>query len=168
MIDLSPIDLFPLSTLLFQQRSCDDTYTRFEPLSCVSSKRLRASIKMSNLERKYSPVYRHIICIGKTKSTGEKGLLSEFVFEIKNRLKDNFAVKLNSFLLEFEYSEKLSEHLHLLSFAVFSYMHFSIAKTKGKFESQLIWFTAPFPQTLRYLRCLSYLRHLLLKRVVII
>ena len=69
---------------------------------------------MSNLERKYSPGYRHMICIGKTKSTGEKGLLSEFVFEIKNGLKatGNFAVKLNSFLLEFEYSDKFPEHLH--------------------------------------------------------
>ena len=39
---------------------------RFEPLSC-SFKRLCASIKMSNFERKYSPGSRHMICIGKTK-----------------------------------------------------------------------------------------------------
>ena len=32
-------------------------------------------MKMSKFDRKYSPGYRHIICIGKTKSIGEKGLL---------------------------------------------------------------------------------------------
>ena len=48
--------------------------TRFEPLS-NSLKRLRASMKITNLEGKYSPGYRHMICIGKTKSTSEKGLL---------------------------------------------------------------------------------------------
>ena len=47
---------------------------RFEPLLC-SLKRPRASMKMSHFERKYSPEYRHLICIGKTKSTSEKGLL---------------------------------------------------------------------------------------------
>ena len=30
---------------------------------------------MSNFERKYSPGYRRMICIGKTKSTSQKGLL---------------------------------------------------------------------------------------------
>ena len=35
-------------------------------LSC-SLKRLRASVKMSNCGRKYSPEYRHMTCIGKTK-----------------------------------------------------------------------------------------------------
>ena len=29
-------------------------------------------MRMSNFERKYSPGYRHMICIGKTKSTNEK------------------------------------------------------------------------------------------------
>ena len=43
----------------------------------ISLSRLRASMKMSNFERKYSPEYRHIICIGKTKSTSEKGLLTK-------------------------------------------------------------------------------------------
>ena len=45
---------------------------RFEPLSC-SLKRLHASMKMFNFERKYSPGYRYMICIGKTKSTSKKG-----------------------------------------------------------------------------------------------
>ena len=49
---------------------------RFEPLSC-SLERLRASMKMSNFERKCSPEYRHVICIGKTKSTSQKGLLEK-------------------------------------------------------------------------------------------
>ena len=31
-------------------------------------------MKMPNFERKYSPGYRHMICIGKTKSTSGKGL----------------------------------------------------------------------------------------------
>ena len=47
---------------------------RFEPLAC-SLERLRASMKISNFERKCSPGNRHMICIGKTKSTSEKGLL---------------------------------------------------------------------------------------------
>ena len=47
---------------------------RFEPLSC-SLKRLHASMKTSHLERKYYPGYRHMICIGKTKSTSEKRLV---------------------------------------------------------------------------------------------
>ena len=32
-------------------------------------------MRMKNFERKYSPGYRHMICIVKTKSTSEKGLL---------------------------------------------------------------------------------------------
>ena len=32
-------------------------------------------MKISNFGRKYSPGYRHMICIGKTKSTSAKGLL---------------------------------------------------------------------------------------------
>ena len=47
---------------------------RFEPLLC-SLKRLRASMKMSNFEGKYSPGYRHPIGIGETKLTREKDLL---------------------------------------------------------------------------------------------
>ena len=47
----------------------------FEPLSC-SLERPRASMKMSNFERKYSPGYRHMISIVKTKSRSEKGLLA--------------------------------------------------------------------------------------------
>ena len=34
-------------------------------------------MKMANFERKYSPGYRHMIFIGKTKSTSEKGLLTD-------------------------------------------------------------------------------------------
>ena len=41
-------------------------FLRFEPLSS-SFKRLRASMKMSTFERKYSPGYRHMICNGKAK-----------------------------------------------------------------------------------------------------
>ena len=48
---------------------------RFEPLSC-SLKRLRASRKMSNFARKYPPGYCHMICVERTKSTSEKGLLN--------------------------------------------------------------------------------------------
>ena len=33
---------------------------------------------MSNFETKYSLGYHHVICIGKTKSTSEKGLLLSF------------------------------------------------------------------------------------------
>ena len=40
-----------------------------------SLERLRASMKMSNFERKCSPGNRHMVFIGKTKSTSEKGLL---------------------------------------------------------------------------------------------
>ena len=47
---------------------------RIEPLS-FSLKRLRASMKMSNFQRKYAPEYRHMTSIRKTKSTSEKGLL---------------------------------------------------------------------------------------------
>ena len=53
---------------------------RFEPLSC-SLKRLRASMEMSNFERKYSLVYLRIISIGKTKPTSEKDLLIECLSE---------------------------------------------------------------------------------------
>ena len=49
--------------------------SRFEPLSSCSLKRLRASMKMANFEGQYSPGYRHMISVGKTKSTSEKGLL---------------------------------------------------------------------------------------------
>ena len=54
-------------------RTTDDVtiLMRFEPSSC-SLKRLRASMKISNFERKYSPEYCHMICIGKTKATNEK------------------------------------------------------------------------------------------------
>ena len=51
----------------------------FEPLSC-SLKQRRASMKMSNYESKYSPGYRHMICIGKAKSSNEKGLFVVFHF----------------------------------------------------------------------------------------
>ena len=44
-------------------------------------------MKMFNFERKYSPGYRHMICIGKTKSTSEKGLLETGKDEVNN--KDN-------------------------------------------------------------------------------
>ena len=63
------IDPFCLASLFFQYRSWT-TPRRFEPLSWLL-KRLRASMKMSNFERKYSPRY-HMICIGKTKSINEK------------------------------------------------------------------------------------------------
>ena len=52
------------------------TISRFESLSCLS-KRLRASREISNFERKYSPVYCHMICITKTELTSAKGLLIE-------------------------------------------------------------------------------------------
>ena len=39
---------------------------RFEVLLC-SLKRPRTNMKMSNFQRKYSPGYRHMTCIGKTK-----------------------------------------------------------------------------------------------------
>ena len=39
---------------------------RFEPLSC-SLTGLRARMTMSDFERKYSPGYRHMICLQKTK-----------------------------------------------------------------------------------------------------
>ena len=52
----------------------------FEPFSC-SLKGLRANMKISNFDRKYSPGYRHVICIGKTKSASE-GLL----FSIQDEL----------------------------------------------------------------------------------
>ena len=61
--------------LLSQYRSFDDSYNRrFDPLSCSLKKKLRASIKMSNLKRQYSPWYRPMICIGKKFASG-KGLL---------------------------------------------------------------------------------------------
>ena len=49
------------------------------PLS-FSLKRLRARMKMPTFERKYSPGYLQMICVGKTKLTSEKGL---FRFDIK-------------------------------------------------------------------------------------
>ena len=36
-------------------------------------------MKMSNFDRKYSPGNRHMICIGKTKTTSEKGLFNDCV-----------------------------------------------------------------------------------------
>ena len=49
----------------------------FEPLSC--SLKRRASMKIPNFKRKYSPGYRHMIFIGKTKSTSEEGLLYDIM-----------------------------------------------------------------------------------------
>ena len=49
--------------------------SRFELLLC-SLKRAWASMKMSNFEIKYSPGYCHMICVGKSKSTSEKGLFN--------------------------------------------------------------------------------------------
>ena len=48
---------------------------RFDPLSC-SLKRVRASMNMFERQRIKSPEYHRMICIGKTKCTSEKGLLS--------------------------------------------------------------------------------------------
>ena len=67
------IDLFRQS-ILFPNTDFVTIPRRFEPLS-YSLRRLRASMKMSNLEKKYSTGYRLMICIGKTKSTSEKSLL---------------------------------------------------------------------------------------------
>ena len=47
---------------------------KFHLLLC-SLKGPRARRQMSNIRIKYSPGYSHMICIGKTKSTSEKGLL---------------------------------------------------------------------------------------------
>ena len=58
----------------------------FELLLCQSLKRPHASMKMSNFERKYSPGYRHKICIGKRKSTSEKGLYRESLNERRSSL----------------------------------------------------------------------------------
>ena len=41
-------------------------------------KRMRAIMKMSNFERKYCSGYRHMICLGKTKSTSEKILVGSW------------------------------------------------------------------------------------------
>ena len=49
------------------------TIARFESLSCLS-KRLRTS---RDFERKYSPLYCHMICIMKTELTSAKGVLIE-------------------------------------------------------------------------------------------
>ena len=46
---------------------------RFDPLSC-SLKRVHASITMFARQKIKTPEYHHMICIGKTKCTGEKGL----------------------------------------------------------------------------------------------
>ena len=48
---------------------------RFDPLSC-SLKRVHASMNMFARQGIKSPEYHHMICIGKTKCTSEKGLLS--------------------------------------------------------------------------------------------
>ena len=48
---------------------------RFEPLSC-SSKRLLVSMKIPNFEKKKNSTgHRHMICIAKTESKSEIGLL---------------------------------------------------------------------------------------------
>ena len=47
---------------------------RFDPLSC-SLKRVNASMNMFARQRIKSPIYHHMICIGKTKCASEKGLL---------------------------------------------------------------------------------------------
>ena len=47
---------------------------RFESLSC-SLERLRASMKMPNLGRIYSPGRGHVISNGETTSTTKKGLV---------------------------------------------------------------------------------------------
>ena len=97
-LEVNVISFF-LSHIKLVHRPCfhNKNHNYIDPLSC-SLKRLRASMKMSNFERKYCPEYRHMICIGKTKSTSEKGLLSEFVSKSKNGLKANFFFKINSFL----------------------------------------------------------------------
>jgi len=49
---------------------------RFEPLLFSWKRPVCASIKMCNFERRYSPGYCHVTCIGKTKSMSEKDLLA--------------------------------------------------------------------------------------------
>jgi len=51
---------------------------RLELLLC-SFKRRCAIMKMSIFEIKYPPGYRYVICIGKTTSASEKGLLRAFI-----------------------------------------------------------------------------------------
>lgn len=52
-------------------------------------------MKMSNFERKYPPGYRRKICIGKTKSTNEKGLL-KFPFKRWWKRKEDFLKSTNA------------------------------------------------------------------------
>ena len=54
---------------------------RLELMLC-SIKRPRACMKMSNFQRRYSPGYRHMTCIGKTKSTS--GKLKVYCTHFKN------------------------------------------------------------------------------------
>ena len=70
---------------------------RFELLLC-SLKRPRTSMKMSNFERKHSPEYRHMICIGQTTSTSEKGLLTLQTFarsDIYENVQTNWFVNIS-------------------------------------------------------------------------
>ena len=50
---------------------------RFDPLSCLL-KRVHTSMNMFARQRIKSPEYHHVICIGKTKCTSEKGPLFYF------------------------------------------------------------------------------------------
>ena len=69
------IDLFCLSILFPQYRSCDDTQESalFESWTLLCSN----TLFLMNTTKLKPPMYCHVICIGKAKSASEKGILSQ-------------------------------------------------------------------------------------------
>ena len=62
---------------------------RFDRLSC-SLRRVHASMNMFARQRIKSPEYHHMICIGKTKCTSEKGLLDFVSYNSGSNRAGNF------------------------------------------------------------------------------
>ena len=84
-----PTNLFRLSILFSQYRSCDDTLEVWTSVVFINN----TACENENVQlcEKHSLSYRHMICIGKTKSTHEKDLsahsisskrLTSFVFQV--------------------------------------------------------------------------------------
>ena len=95
-INRALIDTLFSHVVFFQYRSCG-RFEHVDHTDHVGGLNLRVSIKMPSFERKYSPGYLHMISIGKTKSTSEKGLLTERIkIDLHNSI--NFLLR-NSLLI---------------------------------------------------------------------
>ena len=75
---LAAIDLFRLYILFSQYRSCDDTQEIWSFVLFIKKSIFMLACTLFNEQDKESNLlseYHHMICIGKTKCTSEKGLL---------------------------------------------------------------------------------------------